>query len=670
MRSRRRTARKLLLAAAAAWAIVLVLSYRRPSARPVTRRDDVAGDLVREAGATPNRYRFDGFEYEETRGTVGRYRLRAEEALGLLEKGTESYRLKNAVFESDGEAPERSVALWAPRAELTRNDGAVRVYDGVRILGASGSAVRGSAFRYDPARRVFVSEGAVSAMDGGLVAHADAGTLGLDDGTLALSGRVRVRGTLGDAPVDLAAPDAVLGRDGTLSARGGVRLLGKAGVLRARDVTRQLDPVGDLIRATGEARLLARPDESGRPPAALLAAGEVLEVRRDAAGALSALALETPDADSALDLGPAVRNGARRFRGRLLTATLARGVLRDVTAPARFRLLESREAAPDLEPGSGLRVVEANRGRAVFATDGASLDVASLDGDVELADGTRARVLAPHGSLRGADQTAVFSGEKGADASYRDPRGTLVAATISYAARGGVVDATGRVRATWSGAAGAAPFPGAGAGEPYHSESETLRFDSARRELRLGGGVRAWQRENVLTSRTLVLDDAARTLRAEGDVRTLLRREGPAPSPGKRGAAETIDASGDVLTHREAERLIRIEGKATVVSGTWVIGADVTDVRLGADRSMEYAEARGGVRLDDRLTRRSGRGEKASWRAQADAVRLEGAPAVATDAKGNRLSGAVLTFRQGQSRVDVESSGAVPSGAVVRPEGS
>jgi lipopolysaccharide export system protein LptA len=125
-----------------------------------------------------------------------------------------------------------------------------------------------------------------------------------------------------------------------------------------------------------------------------------------------------------------------------------------------------------------------------------------------------------------------------------------------------------------------------------------------------------------------------------------------------------------VLTHLESEHLVRIEGNTSVVSGTWVIHADVTDVRLAADRSVEFAEARGAVTLEDRLTRRRGSGEKATWRSQADVVSLSGSPAIAYDAKGNRLTGALLTFRQGQSRVDVESSDTIPSGALVKPEGS
>ena len=53
-----------------------------------------------------------------------------------------------------------------------------------------------------------------------------------------------------------------------------------------------------------------------------------------------------------------------------------------------------------------------------------------------------------------------------------------------------------------------------------------------------------------------------------------------------------------------------------------------------------------------------------------DVVTLEGEPARAVDGSGNRLAGAVLTFRQGRSRVDVESAPGVKTEGVFRPEGS
>ena len=59
----------------------------------------------------------------------------------------------------------------------------------------------------------------------------------------------------------------------------------------------------------------------------------------------------------------------------------------------------------------------------------------------------------------------------------------------------------------------------------------------------------------------------------------------------------------------------------------------------------------------------------ATWNPETDTVTLEGTPATALDGKGNRMTGARLTFRQGQSRVDVESGPGVGSEGSYKPEG-
>jgi lipopolysaccharide export system protein LptA len=287
-----------------------------------------------------------------------------------------------------------------------------------------------------------------------------------------------------------------------------------------------------------------------------------------------------------------------------------------------------------------------------------------------MTDGTRAALRGADATLRGADDTAVVIGNP---ADYRDERATLTARTISYCRRDDRIDATGRVRASWAGEKREGLLGGKESG-PLFSESESLRVTEGRKKLLLAGGVRAWQKENVLRSETLEVDDAARTLRAERNVRVFLRREAafrPAGSAGgKAGAAtETVNAAGDLLTHREADRFVRIEGHAWLLSGAWQVAADVTDLRLAADRSVEFAEARGSVVLEDRWQHRRGEGTKATWRPQSEVVTLEGNPATAVDGKGNRTSGAILTFRQGRSQVDVET-GTVPTETTLKPEGS
>jgi lipopolysaccharide export system protein LptA len=107
-----------------------------------------------------------------------------------------------------------------------------------------------------------------------------------------------------------------------------------------------------------------------------------------------------------------------------------------------------------------------------------------------------------------------------------------------------------------------------------------------------------------------------------------------------------------------------------MTSGIFTMSSDVTDIRLAVDRTVEYTEARGTVVVEDRAQHRRGEGTKAIWRPETEAVTLEGAPATALDGKGNRSTGAVLTFRQKSAQVDVETDASVPTETILKPEGS
>jgi lipopolysaccharide export system protein LptA len=403
--------------------------------------------------------------------------------------------------------------------------------------------------------------------------------------------------------------------------------------------------------------------------APMLAHGSVLELLRDAAGQPSQAELSNGERDSRIDMGPSAASGARVAFSKRVQAGFEGGRLAVLATPDAVRAYES--AVTGGPAGSGTKTVSADRSRFTFQADGKSLDVGVLDGNVVYTDGTRVKLTAPHGTLRGADKTAVFSGDDAHLVSYQDPQGSLTATNVAYDQAADRLDASGRVRAMYGGERKVELLGGGGSSQPLYSESATLRMEKPTQKLTLTGAVRAWQGENVLRSARLELDDAQRILRAEGDVHAFFRRKQMQPAADKaKGTSDTVNASGDFLTYREADRFVRIDGKANIVSGVWTISSNATDIRLANDRTVEYAEARGDVRLEDRELHRRGEGKKATWRPGTDLVTLDGAPAVAVDGKGNRLTGAVLTFRQGRSRVDVESSDAVGSEAVLKPEGS
>jgi lipopolysaccharide export system protein LptA len=664
-----RLGRAAAAALAAVFALVVAVSYRKPGARTEDVKDPVAETLVAEANGARDRMRFRDFQYDETRESEGRYRVRASEAVRFDEKGEHVFRLKDVVFESQERPRGQTVTIQAPRAELVEGSRAFRVFDGVEVAGED-TRMTGASFRYDPARRLLASDGPVDALRGGLVANADAGSVDTRDGVLLLDGNARLRGRGdGGRPVDLRAPRVLVGRDGRLEASGGAVLKTARFLLRGGTFVRDARPGGSRLRATEDARLLV-PPERGQPPAALWLAADVLDLLLDTEGRPASFEAASTSL-ARVDLAPAAAAGARRARAPRFLGRFEDGRLAELDVPEDLRAAESARAGGP--PGSGLRTLAAGFARLTFGAD-LALDTATFERGVVAGDGTRASVRAPHATLRGRDETAVFSGDPDAPADYRDEKGTIVARTLSWNRREERLDAAGDVKASYRGGDRASLLGGAG-GAPFFSESDTLRLSSRTSKILLTGSVRAWQNESVLRCGTLELDDRDKTLRAEQNVRAFFRRETSppkgTPAPGGTPAGpETVNASSDVLTHREADHFVRLEGHATITTGPWTMSADVTDIRLTDNRAIEYAEARGAVVVEDRAEHRRGEGQKAIWRPVSEAVTLEGAPATALDGKGNRSTGATLTFRQGRSQVDVETGGRVPTETVVRPEGS
>jgi lipopolysaccharide export system protein LptA len=662
----KRRVRLLAALLAGGWLVVLVALYRKPGTQPSESHDEIAGTLVAEAGSVHDKMRFRDFEYVETRGGEGRFRILAAEALRFDVEWERKFRLKDVMFESGPASASVGVRLYAPRAEFTEQSRAFRVFDGVEIAGEE-ARLSGEAFRYEPTKRELVSEGPVTAQRGRLVIRADGAVVSTQDGRVFLTGNVRLRGRSekGEA-LDVESPRVELSRGGTILATGDETVARSTGiVIRARSLERSRDGDGDRLRAEGSAILVLAPVVA-RLPGAALVHGDAIDLVRDRSSEPAFLAVtSTPPSLSEIELAPGARENGRTGLSVRLEARFQKGVLSEIGAPSS---LTAREAAgPDVRPGGGLRTLTAGSARLTFEKEG-RLDVGLFEGGVSVTEGTRASLKGAVATLRGADDAAVVTG---APAEYRDPEATLVARTIVYGRRDDRIDASGQVRASFSGEGRPGLF-GERDGGPLFSESDTFRLTEGRKHLQLAGNVRAWQKENVLRCETLFVDNADRSVRAEKNVRVFFRRDASVRTSGRTGVSagsETINASGDVLTHRESEHFVRIEGHAEVISGAWQITADVTDLRLGADRSIEYAEARGSVILEDRSQHRHGEGTKATWRPQTEIVTLEGRPATAVDGKGNRSTGAFLTFRQGRSQVDVET-GTVPSETTFKPEGS
>ena len=665
-RTRRLLRRTLAFLAFGGFPLFVVLSYRPSGARTLEAREKVAETLLRESQGIRDRLRFEDFDYSESEGAAEVYRLRAAEAIAFAEGADRMFRLKDVTFQSRDAATGRTAVVAAPRAEFVPATKAFRVFEGVRIDG-EGVGIRSVSFQYDPTRKLLVSEGPVTATRDGLVATALRGSVETAAGVVRFRNDVRLGG------VDdrgrrfaLSAREVDLRRGGGFSARGTVVLKTDELLLRGDEAEREPLDSADRLSARGSVEAILIPAQRGKLTAPIRAEGESLELRRDATGAPGSLLLTGIPAR--LDIPPEGPTGARRAVATTFEATLAGGKLKRVTVPGPLALAES---APPARPGAktppAARLLTAGNGQLSFGPDGKTIETAVLDGGVTLAEGTRTSVRAPRATLRALDESAVFAGTIDEPARYEDEKTRVLANVLTWFRRDERIEGAGNVKTTFRGRDGSEILGGT-SGAPVSSESDFLRVTLADRRVLLTGSVTAWQEENVLRAQSLLLDDRDRSLRAEGNVRTTFRRKRIDPKT-KTGIVETVAASGSVLTHREADRLMRIEGSSSVSSGSWVMKADVTDVVLGPDRTVDYAEARGSVVVEDRADKRRGEGAMATWRPQADAITLEGKPATAFDGKGNRMTGARLTFQKGSGRVDVETGPGIPSQGILRPEG-
>jgi lipopolysaccharide export system protein LptA len=664
---RRRLRQALGLLTFAGFPLAIVLSWRPAGARTDSAPAEVAETLLAESEGIRDRVRFEEFDYSETEGDSEVYRLRAAEAIAFADGADRTFRLKDVTFLTRDAESGRAALLEAPRAEFVPSTKAFRVFEGVRVEGA-GIHLAGHSFRYDPPTRLLVSDGPVTAIRGSLVARALGGAVESGAGIVRFRDDVRLGGEDDRGRrISLTADAVDLERGGGLSARGDVVLKTDELVLRGREVERRTAGDGDLVTARGNVEALLVRGAGGELDSPIRTSGEHLELERNAEAQPTRLGLS--GAPARIDLPPAEGTGARRAVAEHFEARLADGRLDRVQVPAPFRLEES---APPAVPGSSRlpasRRLEAGRGQLAFGSDGRTIETAVLEGGVALSEGERTKVTAPSATLRAEDESAVFAGSGSEKALYEDESSKVAADVLTWYRREQRIEGAGGVKTSFRGREGSEVL-GGDSNAPVFSESDFLRVRPEERTVLLTGNVTAWQEENVLRGQSILLDDRDRSLRAEGEVRAVLRRRRVDPKT-KTATVETITASGSVLTHREADRLLRIEGSANVVSGTWTMKADVTDVVLGPERTVDHAESRGNVVVEDRADGRRGEGAKATWDPRADAVALEGRPATALDGKGNRMTGARLRFQRGSGRVDVETGPGIPSQGVLRPEGT
>ncbi len=551
-KTKRLLRRILAFLALGGFPLLVVVSFRPSGARTEQAHVEVAGTLLRESEGIRDRLRFEEFDYSESEGDAEVYRLRAAEAIAFAEGADRMFRLKDVTFLTRDAATGRSAVLEAPRAEFVPGTKAFRVFDGVRIEG-EGVGVRSVSFRYDPGRKILVSEGPVTALHDGLVATAREGSVETGAGVVRFRGAVRVGGEdERGRRLALAAEEVDLRRGGGFAARGAVVLKTDELLLRGAAAGREPFGDGDRLSALGSVVAFLVPGTEASLESPVRAEGERLELHRDAAGVPARILLS--GAPARLDVPPDADGGAPRDRERVRGhPRLWPDGARDGAGPALPpRVGGAGPTGSETPPAA--RLVTAGSGQLAFAADGKTVETAVFDGGVAVSEGTRTSVKAPRATLRGADESAVFAGTAEEPARYQDEKARVAAGVLTWFRRDDRIEAAGSVQTSFRGREGSELFGKGSSDSPIFSESDFLRVSPSERKILLTGNVTAWQEENVLRAQSLLLDDRERSLRAEGDVRAILRA-GAGSTRGRRGTVETVTASGNVLTHREEDRL-------------------------------------------------------------------------------------------------------------------
>jgi lipopolysaccharide transport protein LptA len=105
----------------------------------------------------------------------------------------------------------------------------------------------------------------------------------------------------------------------------------------------------------------------------------------------------------------------------------------------------------------------------------------------------------------------------------------------------------------------------------------------------------------------------------------------------------------------DAARTAAFEGDVAARRGLQTARGDRGECRLDAAGRIERTVLEGNVAFEDRGTGRQGSGTRAVDDPASGVTNLAGDPAVAQDAQGNRVQGAVLTFRKESGSVEVKA---------------
>lgn len=633
-----------LLALAAVLGAVLAVTFRRVP-RPSRESSPPAAAANGPEGTGKPTTLLSGFDYSESQGGRTRFTVHADRTVGFAQGAGQPstwYRLEKVVLSllSDRGDP---LVVRSDAAEYDPRTRAMHLTGNVVARDPQGTEVRSALVRFDPAGNRLVMPAEVSFRRGAVAGRAASAVYETVRRVLTLSGPVTAAGTGPGAPFDTLRADAGQYR----SAEGEISLSGRVESVRGPDTLACDVLTAHVLEDNRVDRAAARGNVSGT----LVSTGGRGRYRAERAIAAFGVGGKISGVDLAGTPASIVipADGARPER-RLIAPAIRLGFSGDrlSTADARERPRLERDAVR-----AGIPFAESITGdaaRATFAPDG-SLSAMRFDGNV-LGVTVQGSSTSPVASYAAADDLITLSAAGGRDAELDGDRGKVLGRSIEIAGRTGIVTATGEARIFLRPGPGNAAVPSfiATSRKPTRGKARRIVLDDRARTASLEGDAALWQDDDALLADAIALADADKSARARGNVRIAGRSaQAGAADPGR----STV--TSERLRYSDSEKVAIFEENVVASRGTQTARGDRAECRFDSAGRVDRTILDGHVTIEDSATGRRGSGARAVDEPKAGTTNLAGNPAVAHDAQGNVVKGAVLTFRKESGSVEVKA---------------
>jgi LPS export ABC transporter protein LptC len=655
----RRAARSILLALGAGLILLLIFLFRgarRHLASPPAPAPET------EAGGRQPTAILSGFDYSETLEGKPFFRIHADRTFGYAggeSSSTQIYELRAVtltVYPAEGPP----LVVHGDRAEVDAATHRAKLSGNVRVTDPRGATTTTDAIQFDPTTRTARTAGPARFQWSTMLARAAAVTYDMRSGVADLSGPV----TASSAG---AVPPAGFGsvRSDRAQYRRGPGELFLSGHVEASRPGQRLSAETLLLQLSADRKRVAWATSAGNVQGVVsgLAGEKAREVqlfRADRStfafgpdGDLTEATLE--GAPASIDQAPGVAGvPARRLAAMHIAIQFRDG--RPIQADARGTVRLTETASPG---GSvGPRTTTAREALATYDRDG-QVRAVRFAGDV-VSEATDFEARAPEAVYDVADNVVILRGADGKSAHARSGANRVSADRIEIRRSRSLLTAEGDARGTFLRKAGEqSRVPGflAGSREPSFGKADRMTLDDAAHTADLDGHAALWQEDTCLLADEIFLNGAQKTAHASGHVRAVLRTETePARERDRPAVAAknplTLVASR-TMDYAETDHTLEFRDGVSLRRAGAIATGDRAVAVLGEAQRVETVTITGNVHFDDPATGRRGSGQEAVDDVGRGVVVLSGTPAEAADLQGNRVEGAILTFRKGESSVEV-----------------